>query len=80
MNPLTYKLELRFGEPQSPKLQGMIWNLLQQYAAANNTVPQYRWQQLTEPGRMVVKLLVKERLGLPKDVVPWEKETGGNHE
>ena len=73
VNPLVYKLEIHFSEPQPPKRLGLIWNLLQMYAAANDAVAEYRWQAPQEPGRLVVRLAMKERLGLPKDVRPWEK-------
>lgn len=69
VNPLLFKLQFDFSEAQPGERMGMIWNLIQQYAAKNETVPQGNVS--IEDRSLTTQVAVKRRLGLPRNARPW---------
>jgi hypothetical protein len=72
VNPLEKKVELQFGEDQSGGIRLQVWNLFQQYAHANDCLPQGKIEQ-KNPRTMVMRVGMKRRLGPKKDAKPWDK-------
>lgn len=68
VNPLVYDFTLHFEELIAGPRMLQIWNMLQQYAAKNETIPQGK--VAIGPFSMRVKLVVKRRLGPPRDEKP----------
>lgn len=68
VNPLVYIVKFNFGEPISGKRMMLVWNLYQQYAAKNDTVPQGKVE--SEGNSMTTKVAIKRRLGLPRNEHP----------
>lgn len=69
VNPLVYKLRLRWPEPVNGKLKNGIWNLFQIWAWKNDCVPQGHVD--TSNYGMTIELIIKRRLGAPKEELPW---------
>lgn len=68
VNQLLYKVKFTFSERQKPLQMNGIWNIFQQYAAANDAVPQ---DKLDITGADLTVLVgVKRRLGPPKKEIP----------
>lgn len=68
VNPLVYTVDFIFGEEQQPKRVGMIWNLVQMYAARNDA--HAKEVLLIPPSRLRVIILLKRRIGPPKAETP----------
>jgi hypothetical protein len=69
VNPLIYTVKVAWEEPLSGKLVNSVWNLLQQWAVLNDCVPEGAVSET--PTSITVRMIVKRRLGAPKDVTPW---------
>src|SRR5688572_18159150 len=65
VNPLVYIVKFTFNEPISGKRMLLAWNLFQQYAAKNDSIPEGRVEK--EGNSMTAKIIVKRRLGLPRN-------------
>lgn len=74
VNPLTYKIRVRWGEPISSKSALLVWNLFQIWAARNGTVVENGKMTFDVRGDdyygMSVQAILRERLGLPRDECP----------
>lgn len=68
VNPLVYTIKFTFGEPISGKRMMLVWNLFQQYAAKNDTVPQGKVE--SDGPKMTTQVVIKRRLGLPRNEHP----------
>jgi hypothetical protein len=69
VNPLVYKVKLKWPEPVDGKIINGIWNLLQIWTVKNDCVTD--GQVDTSSVSLKATIIVKRRLGPPKDVVPW---------
>ena len=69
VNPLVYIVKLSWTEPVSGKIINNVWNLLQGWAAKNDCVPEGDVE--TTPTSLVTKVIVKRRMGPPRDDSPW---------
>lgn len=68
VNPLKFKVRFHFGEELSGEKMLHVWNLFQKYAAANDAIPQGKLEK--EGTKMTVEVVVRRRMGLPKDSHP----------
>lgn len=68
VNPLVYKVRISFGDLLSGKQMLLVWNLFQQYAAKNEAIPQGRLEQ--EGSQMTSPVIIRRRLGIPRDEHP----------
>lgn len=68
VNPLVYVIKFTFGEPISGKRMMLVWNLFQQYAAKNETIPQGKVE--SDGPKMTAHVVIKRRLGLPRNEHP----------
>ncbi|TXH11234.1 MAG: hypothetical protein E6R04_02875 [Spirochaetes bacterium] len=68
VNPLVYIVKFRFGEKVTGKRMMLVWNLYQQYAAKNDSIPQGRVE--TEGNTLTTTIIVKRRLGPPRNEHP----------
>jgi hypothetical protein len=75
VNPLVYKVRLRWEDPLSPTTANLLWNHLQGWAAMNECIPTGK-VSLEGPGDTVLYLeasiIIKRRLGAPRNDVSWE--------
>ena len=67
-NPLIFKITLQFGESISGKRFMLMWNLFQQYAHKNESIPQGKLEK--EGNKLTALVGVKRRLGLARDEHP----------
>ena len=79
VNPLVYRVRVKWSQPVSVKNSVMVWNLFQKWAGRNGTTPSGRVQFAEDPhpatGEMfmrgfTVEVHIRERLGLPKNDHP----------
>lgn len=70
VNPLVFKIRIRFQEKVSGKNMMLIWNLFQGYAAKNDSVPQGKVAE--GEFKLVAEIIIKRRLGPPRDRHPLE--------
>jgi hypothetical protein len=68
VNPLVYRITFDFGEELSGKRMLLVWNIFQQYAAANRSHPQGRVER--EGRKLTVTVAVERRLGPPMEEDP----------
>lgn len=70
VNPLVYRIRIDFPEKVSGKSMMLVWNLFQMYAAKNDCVPQGK--AADGDYRLVTEVIMKQRLGRPKNKHPLE--------
>ncbi len=61
VNPLVFRVKIKFSEPLSGKNMMLVWNLFQMYATRNESVPKGR-----KPDgalELQAEIIVKRRLG-----------------
>ena len=63
-NPLMYTIDFAFGERQTPRVLGQLWNLVQMYAARNDAVADA--VNVDDPNHLKVRVIIKRRLGPPR--------------
>lgn len=68
VNPLLFKIRFHFGEEITGDKMLHVWNLFQKYAAANDAIPQGKLEK--DGTKMTVSVVVRRRMGLPKDKHP----------
>jgi hypothetical protein len=68
VNPLMYTIVFDFSEPQESKYLLQVWNLIQMYAAKNDSVTR---NVKIEPRSVHAEIGVKRRLGPPRTSKPW---------
>lgn len=68
VNPLVYTVKFFFEDSVPSKLSLKLWNLVQQYAVKNDCVPEGK--VMLTPFLMVVRIVVKRRLGMDKNETP----------
>lgn len=64
-----YNIKIKWGDPVSGKLIGLMWNLLEIWAVKNDCVLDGKVD--THPDSLSTNLITKRRLGPPRDVTPW---------
>lgn len=70
VNPLVYKITFYFPDALTGQQMLLVWNLLQQYAAKNEAIPQGKVEK--EGARLTASVIIRRRLGLPKAEHPVE--------
>lgn len=68
VNPLIYKVHVQWREPVSSAIYMGIWNLFQIWANKNDAIPQ--GSPMRAPYSMSAALVVRRRLGMPRDAHP----------
>jgi hypothetical protein len=68
VNPLVYKATMVWRENVAGTIALQVWNLLQRWLVTNDCVP--NGSVVTTPTSLTVHIIVKRRLGDPKDVSP----------
>jgi hypothetical protein len=68
VNPLVYRVKVSWVEAISGTLAFQVWNLLQRWLATNDCVPDGRVSP--QPTSLTVLVVVKRRMGNPKDESP----------
>jgi hypothetical protein len=67
VNPLLYTIAFHFSTPQEPKYLVQIWNLVQMYAARNDSLTS---TVEMSPLELRASIGVKRRLGPPRTSTP----------
>ncbi len=70
VNPLVFRVRLRFAEPLSGKSMMLVWNLFQMYAKKNESIPQGKKPEKSL--ELVAEVVVKRRLGPARNENPAE--------
>ncbi len=70
VNPLVYKIKLKFQEQISGRNKMLVWNLLQMYASKNDCIPQGKVSD--KDTELVADIAIKRRLGPSKNAHPLE--------
>ena len=68
VNPLVFNIKVTFGELIAGPRMMHIWNIFQQYASKNDTLPQGKVS--ISPRTMAIQVVVKRRLGPPRNEKP----------
>lgn len=70
VNPLVHRIRISFPEKVAGRNMLLIWNLFQIYAVKNDSVPQGKAAE--GEYKLVADIIIKRRLGLPRDKHPVE--------
>ena len=71
VNPLVSQVKIKWKSGLAPTRVNNIWNYFQQWAALNDCVPNGSVQR--EDTFFSVGIIMKRRLGAPRDTLPWDK-------
>lgn|SRR5688572_22458618 len=70
INPLLFRVRIKFSEKVSGKNLMLVWNLFQMYAAHNDSVP--KGKAAESEFSLLAEVIIKRRLGLPRKKHPLE--------
>lgn len=70
VNPLVYKIHIKFSEKISGKNMLLVWNLFQMYGTRNDSVVQGKNSE--SEYKIVAEVGIKRRLGPPRKKHPLE--------